>query len=549
MNLFHYRLLIGLCIAVSLCTFYANWAIGSDDPALYASIAKHITRNNDWLFLYVNGTDWLDKPHLPFWCAALCFKLFGISAAAYQLPSLLTGLLGLYYIHRFVRPYYGEKVAYTALLISLTALHFIIATFDVRAEIYLATFTFAAIYHYQRATQTPDYKHWLWGAFFAACAVMTKGIFTLLPIFSGFIGTALLHKQYKCSYKWIISLLFLLLFITPELYALYAQFDLHPEKQVFGKQGVSGLRFFFWDSQFGRFFNTGPIQGKGDFFFFFHTFLWAFLPWSFCTLVAGYQLLRKKAALLRQNRPLLPLTISALLTFLLFSLSRFQLPHYILILFPIYAIITAVYLHQLSPKALKRTLLFQSGMSLILCLFLMAIILLSQFPYWTLCLAGVLLCTLLPFIIWRGHWFKTLLGRSVSMGILFYLFLFFYFYPGLKAYDAGWQAAEWLQQRHTQNPAIIYKGYDNGFNFHVPGTTQSIANPELLPQNQAFLVLSEAALNELKTHYRVTICAAFPNYRITKLTLPFLNHSTRPKVLSYYYLVQIYPLIPSKDTV
>lgn len=542
MNLRHYRLLAGLCIAAGLCTFYANWAIGSDDPALYASIAKHITRSNNWLFLYVNGTDWLDKPHLPFWCAALCFKLFGISAAAYQLPSLLTGLLGLYYIYRFVRSYYGEKVAYTALLIQLTALHFIISTFDVRAEIYLATFTFAALYHYQRATQTQGYKHWLWGAFFAACAVMTKGIFTLIPIFSGFIGTALLQKQYKCSYKWIISLLFLFLFITPELYALYAQFDLHPEKQVFGKQGVSGLRFFFWDSQFGRFFNTGPIKGRGDLFFFLHTFLWAFLPWSFCTLAAGYQLLRKKAALLRQNQPLIPITISALVTFLIFSLSRFQLPHYLLILFPIYAIITAVYLRQLSPQSLKTGIFFQNGIAIVLCLFLTVIVFLSQFPYWQLTLTGVLLFTLIPFIIWRGYQFKTLLSRSVSMGILLYLSLFLYFYPGLKAYDAGWQAAQWFRQQQPQSPAIIYKGYDNGFNFHVPGEVHNITDPASLPHNQAILVLSEEILNELKTHYRVEIYATFPNYRITKIKLPFLNHGTRHRVLSYYYLVRIYPL-------
>lgn len=59
----------------------------------------------------------------------------------------------------------------------------------------------------------------------------------------------------------------LLIFISPELICLYIQFDSHPEKIVFGNTHVSGIRFFFWDSQFGRFFNTGPIKGKGDPFF------------------------------------------------------------------------------------------------------------------------------------------------------------------------------------------------------------------------------------------------------------------------------------------
>ena len=44
---------------------------------------------------------------------------------------------------------------------------------------------------------------------------------------------------------------------------------------------VSGIRFFFWDSQFGRFFNTGPIKGSGDPFFYFHTPVsYTHLNWS-----------------------------------------------------------------------------------------------------------------------------------------------------------------------------------------------------------------------------------------------------------------------------
>jgi hypothetical protein len=70
------------------------------------------------------------------------------------------------------------------------------------------------------------------------------------------------------------------IFTIPEIYALYIQFDLHPEKVVFNKQHVSGIKWFLWDSQFGRFTNDGPITRKqGDVFFFIHTLLWAFAPW------------------------------------------------------------------------------------------------------------------------------------------------------------------------------------------------------------------------------------------------------------------------------
>ena len=80
------------------------------------------------------------------------------------------------------------------------------------------------------------------------------------------------------------------------LLALYLQFDAQPDKLVFERTGVSGIRFFVWDSQFGRFFNTGPIRNTdGNPAFFVHVFLWAFLPWvavAFAALARAWRGLR-----------------------------------------------------------------------------------------------------------------------------------------------------------------------------------------------------------------------------------------------------------------
>src|SRR5262249_10228564 len=143
-------------------------------------------------------------------------------------------------------------------------------------------------------------------------------------------------------------------------------FDLHPEKVVFGRTHVSGIRFFFWDSQFGRFFNTGPIKGSGDPFFYFHTLLWAFLPWSLLLYAATIQKCRRAAS---------PATIpgdwiclgGALASFIVFSLSRFQLPHYLNILFPFFAILTAEYLYGIrSPRTQKIVRILQDSINILL---------------------------------------------------------------------------------------------------------------------------------------------------------------------------------------
>ena len=61
--------------------------INSGDSITYAALSQHIVRHNDWAFLVLDGRDWLDKPHLPFWVTALFFKVGGTSAFTYILPG------------------------------------------------------------------------------------------------------------------------------------------------------------------------------------------------------------------------------------------------------------------------------------------------------------------------------------------------------------------------------------------------------------------------------------------------------------------------------
>ena len=63
------------------------------DGTLYALLAKQMVITGDWVNLYSFGQDWLDKPHLPFWLAAISFKLFGINSFAYKFPSFICFLL------------------------------------------------------------------------------------------------------------------------------------------------------------------------------------------------------------------------------------------------------------------------------------------------------------------------------------------------------------------------------------------------------------------------------------------------------------------------
>ena len=67
------------------------------DGALYASIAKTMVLNGDWVNLYAHNRDWLDKPHFPFWITAISYSIFGINEIAYKIPALVFWALGGWY--------------------------------------------------------------------------------------------------------------------------------------------------------------------------------------------------------------------------------------------------------------------------------------------------------------------------------------------------------------------------------------------------------------------------------------------------------------------
>ena len=281
MNLTHIKSLSLFALLINAAAMLSP-IINGGDSITYAALSQHIALNNDWANLMLDGQDWLDKPHMPFWITALFFKLGGVSAFTYILPGFLFHLIGGYYTYRIARLFYGRDTAWLSVLVYVSVYHLMDSSIEVKAETYLTGFIMGACYYWLRYDAQTKIKYLLLGALFSACAVMTKGVFTLITITSGLVCMWLYQKQWSklWSGKWLLAFALSLLFTAPEVIALYLQFDAHPEKVVFGQTNVSGIKFFLWDSQFGRFFNTGPIKNtNGHPLYFVLVFLWAFLPW------------------------------------------------------------------------------------------------------------------------------------------------------------------------------------------------------------------------------------------------------------------------------
>ncbi|MDB5021112.1 MAG: hypothetical protein JWQ28_2239 [Pedobacter sp.] len=534
---------IAIAVAVNFSGLFVT--IMEPDGALYASIAKTMVLKNNYSDLFVNGQDWLDKPHFPFWIAAFSFNIFGFTTWAYKLPAILFVMMGAYYTYRLGSELYNKRIALWAVLILLTAEHLIISNNDVRAEPYLTGLIIASVYFFYKGLQ----RRWFWNiilaSLFAACAVMTKGVFAVIPVATAIFGHLLIRKQWGLLFdvRWLVAIITGSVFILPELWCLYRQFDIHPEKIVFGQTHVSGLKFFFWDSQFGRFFNDGPIKkSSGDPSFFLHTTLWAYLPWSLMLYIGIVQFFRTKQNPVKGKEKEWYCLCGAAFTFLVFSLSKFQLPHYITILFPFFSILAAQYFYSLEQKGLKVIRGIQIFVMVVMTLILA---LLHYFfrPENISMLAVTLLvgCMILLLAI-----SLTVVGRSKILlqtcAVAFFVNLYFNlaYYPKLLTYQSDSTAAIWVNNHNPQKLPLVQ--ILNGTSYAMPFYANQVVYPSFmedkLPAKPYLLFGDKEAIDELREKgIPMKHLQTFERFRITMVNKTFLNRRTRHEAVKLSELV------------
>ena len=519
------------------------------DAGVYASLSKNLLLRGHWWELYFQGNDWLDKPHFPFWITAVFFKIFGMHTWSYKLPGILFVLLGAFYTYRFALQLYSKRVALWSVLILLTAEHIIISNNDVRAEPFLTGLVIAAIYHYILAAKRPFGWSLVLGSLFAACAVMTKGIFTLIPIGGALVTHWAITKNRKALFhpRWIAALVLVAVFISPELYSLWLQFDQHPEKIVFGTTQVSGIRFFLWDSQFGRFFNKAPMKGSGDPFFFVHTLLWAFLPWSlmmYAALISRIRQWVKKTGLRQAEWYTLG---GSVLTLLVFSLSKFQLPYYANIIFPLLAVLTADLVVRATEKGSRAFRIMQYVIIALLLLLAGALHFLyrpdlSPAALLILPLGAVLLLVLLP------RWLQSnpetiVFYRTVLAIAAVNLYINLIFYPDLLRYQSSSEAAFYVNRELPEERAVHAGSYAPVFEFYIRdpqfrADTIVYRHPDRYTPGVWYI--SDEEYDQVRQrNIPHQIIREIDEFHVTTMSLDFVNDRTRKQQLKKYYLIRI----------
>jgi 4-amino-4-deoxy-L-arabinose transferase-like glycosyltransferase len=537
-------------VGLSLLVYFVGMLVTTMeiDGAVYAEISREMYRNGNFLEIYLKGQDWLDKPHFQFWVTALSFKLFGVGNFSYKLPAVLFMLLGACYTYLFGSKFYSRKHGYIAALLLMTAQHIITSNSDVRAEPYLTGLTIFALYYFAAYLKDKKYSQLIIGSLGLACLLMAKGLFTIIPVAAG-LGLAMMYQgKWKeiLHWQWLAVVILTLIFISPSLYGYYVQFDLHPEKELFGQTNISGIKFFLWDSQWGRFTNTGPIKGAGDPTFFLHTMLWAYLPWAFLSFFA---LFMKGKSLLRKNVTSESYTFFGFsFLFIVFSASSFQLPHYLNALFPLLSVVTADALltfakNRKFQKVFYYIHLWSSGIILALVL-IIHFVFSDQNPkadIYVVFLVGMGLIVLL--LTLEGQLFRKLIFIPAISVLLVNYYINRSFYPQLLNYQSESEVAYYMKTHDLEAEALVTLGLrEEMISFLqdriVPayGIESSIARDF----EGKYVFTNRAGIDHLrKLRLDYKRVEEFPDFRITVLNGTFLNKKTREKELETKYLLRI----------
>ena len=516
-----------------------------NDSAHHADIALRMYLTGDYVNLIDHGEDYLDKPHLHFWLSALSYNIFGVTGFAYKFPSFLFTLLGTYSTFRLGKSLYNGEVGRLSALIVASAFAYMLANNDVRMDAILTASVILATWQLVDWVNNKSWLNAVGAALGLALGFCTKGHIAVFTPAVGIFFYILYKRDWRSFYhpQLLLLVFAFAVFISPVVYCYYLQYDLHPEKVIRGKSGRSGVAFILWKQNFERFQGDSfGSDAKNDYLFFFHSFLWAFAPWSVLTFVGFFH--RLKNFFSRKEEWLT--TAAIFIMALMLTFSGFKLPHYLNIIFPVAAVMTASFLYERKErrKNLRPFLLIQVVLCS-LCLLVAGAVNVWAFPlYNVIVIIGfLLLVAVVAFFLLRTKLvLPKLVVASVTTSVLVFYLLNSNFYPQLLKYQAGNELAFDTEGKVDAKDVYFWPGvYSSSYVFYTAELRKEFSDSVLQRPSPVWIMAAdEQNLSEMKQK-GLSFLQTYEHidYEITRMQLPFVNPSTRKSELGKMMLIRV----------
>ena len=511
------------------------------DACQYANIGMEMLQKKSFLEVFYRGENYLDKPPLVFWLSALSYSIMGVSNFAYRFPSFLFTILGVYSSYRLASSLYNKKVGLITVIILITCQGYFLFNHDVRADTMLTGSVIFGIWQLYEFLNNNKIKNLILGFVGIGFAMLSKGpIGLVLPVLA-FAPDFIYRGKWKnfIKWQWLIGLAVLTLVLTPMTIGLYRQF------------GANGLQFYFWKQSFGRITGENIWNNHPGPFLLYSSFMWAFMPWCILAVYAVFDRLKMIFLEIKNKLPRTEIfTISGIvLTFYSLTRSHYQLPHYIFLIFPLFAVITAATIEKVIFSRPVTARVFEYAQFAACCiLWLFTGLLFGYYfpglhPAIWMVWAIIIILAIVVFFKSKLESARLIIPSALTI-IGINIILNSHFYPFLLSFQTGSAANKLIQEKNIPLQHLyIYKSDDQTISFssnHVfTNLSENMVRDSVLAGKKIWIYTEQESFNKLTEIFTPSNVYPIDYFHVTRLTSKFINPKTRSKALTKRYLLEI----------
>lgn len=509
--------------------FGANLDIMEVDALQYASISKEMVQNHSYLQVYELGNNYLDKPPLLFWVTSIFFNLFGAGNFSYRLTALLATIIAGISTYFFSKKYYGHETGYLAALILVSSQAYFLTNSDLRTDSLLVSFVIMAVWQFSEYIDKNKASNFVWTFVAIGFAMLAKGPLGLVAPVIAVFGYSFLNRNFRwiLSWKWLLGILIVVVMLMPMSIGLYKQF------------GWDGIYFYYWLQSFGRITGENIWNNNPDTFFLVHSFLWSFLPWTifivFSFIFETKELINTKFRVEGDGFTY----FAFLIPFFLLSQSKYQLPHYIYVVLPFAAILSAKFItHNLLSGNYRKSFKVINFCNFLFATLVLLFLILVSFYHYTnynfviIPIFIIAIATLIYYNFFSKNHLNKIVCIPFVLIISLNLFLNAIVYPDLFKYQASSVIGRKVKELNIKTDELTLNAdgvAPHGIYFYgnvVPNLdttkiTKYLITKTSYPNNENYKVIDSCY-----------------DYHISKMTLDFLNPNKRNKVIEKVYLLK-----------
>jgi 4-amino-4-deoxy-L-arabinose transferase-like glycosyltransferase len=344
-----------LLIVASLAIFagLGNGTFWEPDEPRFAEATRQMFARGDFVTPYLNGAPRFEKPILFYWAQAAAFTAFGDNELAARLPSALAGVGIVVVLYLLGAEIASRRAAFIAALVMSTMFRFVTFARIGLTDVPVIFFIVAALYGFVRAVQPASGGDRWWGPASAgpsagwalvawACiglGVLTKGPVGLLPVAIWAIyATFTRNWSVFARTRPLIGTAIALAIVLPWYVVMVVQHGRAFTDFALGHEIVERM---LSEESFGA-----PARG---FFYYFKIWPGDAAPWSALFVASIGWIAWRWSSLDRAARQAIIFAAVWFITvFLVFSVSRSKVPHYVLPAYPAAALLIGVFVDRLA---------------------------------------------------------------------------------------------------------------------------------------------------------------------------------------------------------